>query len=408
MVINASDDNILPKPANPLTYSLTITKGTDPSFDIDMGSTSTFTGTPLVADVGTYTVYVNVNDGCVKTPWGPVTVQVDCNEPPEITSQPVITVCLGEEYTYQVTATDPETDPLVYSLTTKPDGMSISSTGLITWTPATKGDYDVVVEVSDGCSSDTQGFTVTVNPSFVSFELSTDSLTLCAGDSDTFGITATYSDGPRTLYLDSTGVRYEVSGGVTVTDEPTNEITASSSGSITVFYEDTGLCGTEGEESATITVTVNPCNDLNYIFVRGYNSAPGCMGMHNYEYETTSKPVNHNITMGPWLFDKTNETPNVKNINFIVRYDNPLTTIEYKYKYKLYNTITKLTTGWIIGSDWSAPVVGSLADDGTNGYGFESGCMEAPSITSTKDYCIEFEFEIRVNGDSNTYTVNID
>ncbi|GAF80986.1 unnamed protein product, partial [marine sediment metagenome] len=158
----------------------------------------------------------------------------------------------------------------------------------------------------------------------------------------------------------------------------------------------------------TVVFTFSPDNVLNYIFVRGYNSAAGCMGAENYSYETTSTPL-HFITIGdPWLFDKTNETPNVKNINFIVRYDNPLTEIEYKYKYKLYNSITKITTGWIIGSDWSTPAVGSLADDGTNGYGFESGCMEAPSISSSKDYCIEFEFEIRVNGDSNTYTVHID
>ena len=150
-------------------------------------------------------------------------------------------------------------------------------------------------------------------------------------------------------------------------------------------------------------------NDINYLFVRGYNSAPGCMGTYNYWYETTSKPVDHNITIGdPWLFDKTNETPNVKNINFTVRYDNPLAIIEYKYQYKLYNTITGITTDWIIGSGWTSPVVGSLPDDGINGYGFESGCMQAPSYSSSKDYCIEFEFEIRVNGDSNTYTVHID
>jgi len=41
--------------------------------------------------------------------------------------------------------------------------MSInSSSGLITWTPTTSGDYNVAVKVSDGELNDTQSFTITV------------------------------------------------------------------------------------------------------------------------------------------------------------------------------------------------------------------------------------------------------
>jgi len=61
-------------------------------------------------------------------------------------------------------------DTLTYCLTTKPAGMTIEpDTGLIQWTPigAHVGTYDIVVEVVDSYdtpASDTQSFTITVNP----------------------------------------------------------------------------------------------------------------------------------------------------------------------------------------------------------------------------------------------------
>ncbi|GAI81115.1 unnamed protein product, partial [marine sediment metagenome] len=42
-------------------------------------------------------------------------------------------------------------------------GMTINaSSGVISWTPSTVGDYDVTIEVTDGGSFDTQSFTITV------------------------------------------------------------------------------------------------------------------------------------------------------------------------------------------------------------------------------------------------------
>jgi len=38
-----------------------------------------------------------------------------------------------------------------------------SNTGVITWTPAAAGSFDVTVEVSDGSKSETQSFTLTVD-----------------------------------------------------------------------------------------------------------------------------------------------------------------------------------------------------------------------------------------------------
>jgi hypothetical protein len=59
----------------------------------------------------------------------------------------------GTEYVYQVKALDPDDDPLVYSLETPSDGMTIDpSTGLLKWKvpPDFKGERNVTVVVADG------------------------------------------------------------------------------------------------------------------------------------------------------------------------------------------------------------------------------------------------------------------
>ncbi|MHC4477287.1 MAG: GEVED domain-containing protein [Planctomycetota bacterium] len=88
------------------------------------------------------------------------------NSPPVITSTAVTTATEDTLYTYDVEATDPDDDPLAYSLTTSPAGMTIDAvTGLIEWIPSGTqvGSHDVTVEVSDGRGgNDTQSFTIDV------------------------------------------------------------------------------------------------------------------------------------------------------------------------------------------------------------------------------------------------------
>lgn len=72
------------------------------------------------------------------------------NALPQITSVPPTTFNDGQ-YAYQVTALDPDDDPLSYRLEAAPPGMTISETGLIQWStddvPA--GEYAVTVAVAD-------------------------------------------------------------------------------------------------------------------------------------------------------------------------------------------------------------------------------------------------------------------
>lgn len=104
--------------------------------------------------------------GCSPSvPVGPVST----NQTPIITSTPITTATVGTAYTYNVTATDPDGNTLTFSLTISPPGMTInSSSGLISWTPTTSGNYNVTVEVSDNGSpvkSITQSFTIAVGGS---------------------------------------------------------------------------------------------------------------------------------------------------------------------------------------------------------------------------------------------------
>ena len=83
----------------------------------------------------------------------------------EITSTPKTNATAREAYSYEVDATDPDSDTLTYSLTSSPNGMSIiSSTGAISWTPTNSqvGMHNIIIRVSDGSLTDNQTFNISV------------------------------------------------------------------------------------------------------------------------------------------------------------------------------------------------------------------------------------------------------
>jgi len=119
---------------------------------------------------GTDTFTYTISDGNGGTASAIVTVTIEAvNDAPSITSKSVETARVWAPYLYAVRAKDPdEADTLTYSLTKKPEGMTINpATGLIEWRPtnAQAGSHDVVVSVADSNRTrafDTQSFTITV------------------------------------------------------------------------------------------------------------------------------------------------------------------------------------------------------------------------------------------------------
>jgi hypothetical protein len=83
---------------------------------------------------------------------------------PIISSLPVLTADIGSEYTYQVMASDPASDPLRYSLVLMPKGMHIDPIqGNISWVPAYGGSFDICLAVAGGPDVTYQNFTIKVN-----------------------------------------------------------------------------------------------------------------------------------------------------------------------------------------------------------------------------------------------------
>lgn len=88
------------------------------------------------------------------------------NHMPVISSAPKKGLNVGEDYSYQIVASDADGDALTYSLQTPPEGMTINaSTGSIQWTaPVTGGSFSFVIVVSDGKTNATQLVSLTVCP----------------------------------------------------------------------------------------------------------------------------------------------------------------------------------------------------------------------------------------------------
>src|SRR5208337_4929048 len=151
---------------NSLTFA--VAAGPD-GLKIDPG-TGLVSWTPTSPQLGPQNVSLTVADGQGGTATQSYTILVQPepgDHPPVIISHPVTTALAGQTYTYPVKAIDPDGDPLTYSLTTAPQGMTIDpAAGLVSWTPtlADVGQQDVTVRVDDGRGGfDTQSYTIDVS-----------------------------------------------------------------------------------------------------------------------------------------------------------------------------------------------------------------------------------------------------
>jgi hypothetical protein len=104
---------------------------------------------------------------CLSGVWSfDISTSATVNEPPTITSQPILKGTVGKQYLYDVNATDKNPgDTLTYSLEKRPPTMSIDKrTGLIGWVPGPSdvGRSPVTVAVTDGKAFAKQSFTIVV------------------------------------------------------------------------------------------------------------------------------------------------------------------------------------------------------------------------------------------------------
>ncbi|WP_159931097.1 Ig-like domain-containing protein [Oceanicoccus sp. KOV_DT_Chl] len=124
--------------------------------------------TPGTADIGSHSIMVTVDDGRGGSAEQLFTLIVSPrpNNAPVITSTPVLSGIEGQAYQYQIEVSDAEGDALVYNVVLAPENMSVSSNGLVQWSPAvgSTGSYDIILQVSDGQIVVEQTYTLAISP----------------------------------------------------------------------------------------------------------------------------------------------------------------------------------------------------------------------------------------------------
>lgn len=181
------------------------------------------------------------------------------NAAPQVSGTPVSAVSLGQAWTFQPSATDPDGDALTWSISGKPSDATFSpATGLLSWTPGSSGTWNnIVITVTDsrGASASLPAFSVAVTGSqaqgtaLLSWEMPRQ-----------------YSDGGALLPEDEIA-GYRVYHGnsqdqldkvIPVTDAKTLQYTLSGLTAGTHYFAVSAIAvnGAEGERSEVLTKTV--------------------------------------------------------------------------------------------------------------------------------------------------------
>jgi uncharacterized protein YfaQ (DUF2300 family) len=148
--------NFQPMGADPDGNTLTYSIQGKPSWAAFSITTGRLSGTPVAANVGTSRVTISVSDGTLSASLAAFNLAVvaAANRPPTITGSPATTTTVGQVYTFQPSASDPEGATLTFSITNKPAWATFSTTtGRLTGTPtaANVGTVSgIVISASDG------------------------------------------------------------------------------------------------------------------------------------------------------------------------------------------------------------------------------------------------------------------
>ena len=264
---------------NPLTYSI----ANKPAWAAFSTSTGRLNGTPTGSNLGMFSnIVISVSDGraSASLPAFAINVQETPNGAPTISGSPPSSVVAGTAYSFTPSASDPESNPLTYSIVNKPVWATFSgSTGRLNGTPTTAniGNYaNIAISVSDGRAStplpafaisvqaapnraptiggapmtsvtvgnaysftpsaadadqDTLGFTIANRPSWAAFDTATGRLsgTPTSANAGTFGgIVITVSDGKANASLTAFSITVNAAPNraPTISGAPATSVTA--------------------------------------------------------------------------------------------------------------------------------------------------------------------------------------
>ncbi|AZR72907.1 hypothetical protein BBF96_05585 [Anoxybacter fermentans] len=240
---------------DPLTYSVSGDSKVTDKFD---PATQTFSWIPTYNDEGTYTITFEVRDNKGNTDSETITITVIVDHPPVLDPIGDKSVDEYSELSFIVTASDPDGDPITYSVSGLPSGATINSqTGEFSWTPTIDdiGTYTATFTATSNTKSDSEIITIVVND--VEFPPVLDPIgdkSVNENEELTFTVTATD--------LDQDLLTYSVSGDSKVTDkfDPATQTfswipTYDDAGTYTITFKVSD--GKGNTDSETITITVN-------------------------------------------------------------------------------------------------------------------------------------------------------
>lgn len=242
--------------ALPLTYSLTEAPGW-----LSFNGT-TIQGTPSVA--GSVFVTVKVQDVVGNAVFQRYELVVrPANQAPTISSSPGTApqVTRGITYRYDLVASDPDGDPLTYSVVSPPAGLSIDSLGRVTWatTPTTPlGPVTISLRVTDDRGAVTpQNYTLTVAADTLDpdVELRISSNPVAIGTEIVFLVLATDSVGVESqrLQLSSTSPSYSEELSLDASGRATKTFSQAFP-SLTVTASAKDAAGRTGSDTETLVV----------------------------------------------------------------------------------------------------------------------------------------------------------
>jgi hypothetical protein len=160
-----------PSASDPGGDALTFSIQNQPSWANFNTSTGQLSGTPAMANVGTYAdIVISVSDGTLAAslPAFSITVNAPIDGPPTISGNPATSVNVGSTYSFTPNASDPEGHALTFSIQNEPAWTTFSTnTGQLTGTPtaANVGTYaNIIIGVSNGTlTAFLPAFSITVN-----------------------------------------------------------------------------------------------------------------------------------------------------------------------------------------------------------------------------------------------------
>ena len=145
-----------PTASDPDGDTLTFAIENQPTWASFDPSTGRLFGTPGMDDVGSYLdIVIVATDGDLDANLGPFTINVVAgNQPPTISGSGATSLDIGDPYEFTPTASDPEGDPLTFSISNRPSWANFdANTGLLSGTPGAgdEGTYgNIIIRASDG------------------------------------------------------------------------------------------------------------------------------------------------------------------------------------------------------------------------------------------------------------------